>query len=866
MATIPTISFKNDLSFDVLVYDSFVPTDLTPDEDNYFGRLTQLGTAKANTTSAIQPIHSSTTFILDNATDRKPLKRCVKMSYHTEVTSFDIKQADADAMAATFKFIDLITKNPADALNVTFQKILKDPSLTVATLAPAVNDFFKQQPDYATCVYEDFMMGITYAAQNPAPVTTPPDQITYSLRKLVTLMGGKWPDGMPDFAVSNFTCSTKNDTLDIWVDMDISNLPYETEQIAANVKSMYFNRKAKVNLQFNYGLSIGIFGTRLTIILESIKIPISGNNQFGIDKPTLILDINPLFKFVVFTVKGTIPFNLFGKQFDTTISMVIDNVEAEVGVDVEGDNSSLPVPSVMRGVHFDQFGAGLGFFFTPPGYALGIQGKYHIGDPSGGNVVALNDDTFALVCKIDGEIPEPVYISFYVPQMDINKVVEIFTNSSPNLDVPVTFKDLSFRWSENPMEPYTLPDGTLSQMGYGFSAAVDIFSFGFYGDVEVDMNNGLTANLEMSPVSLGPVFKLSGDGKGFSLKVDQNGNPIRNNQIRDKKVLQDALAKATDKQIVAPGGPVLIMNTFKLPFLHVNAQVSFLELKNYSITADIDGNGIFFTLDFGGILTEQMSCALSDYHNLCCAFKFGIDHNFSLPTIEGVSLGSVHVKSICEALINIQTSLSDVVFKIWGSFTFRNLTREFSEFYADIHIQKMSDVIEAIISNITGNAERIFDDVIHNAALWAAEAKEGLIVAYDTISNVLKTAYHKTADEVATIMKGAGFAADQVASEIKGTFNLGVDAVESAMKSAGYAANEVIDALKNVFSINEIASALKNVYGMSVNDINSFLQSAGYTADQVKNAFESLGGDFANFAKDTWNKISNPDTWNPSKW
>jgi hypothetical protein len=34
----------------------------------------------------------------------------------------------------------------------------------------------------------------------------------------------------------------------------------------------------------------------------------------------------------------------------------------------------------------------------------------------------------------------------------------------------------------------------------------------------------------------------------------------------------------------------------------------------------------------------------------------------------------------------------------------------------------------------------------------------------------------------------------------------------------------------------------------------------------VKNAFESLGGDFKNFADDAWKTLSDPDTWNPSKW
>lgn len=780
--TIPALSFQNDLGYDISVYDSFTPTPATDADKNYFGQLTLLGNIAAKSTGTVQPIHTSSAFVIDNTTDKKPLKRCTKMAFQTTIISFTVGQADEDAMTATFKFADFFLHQPDDPVSQAFKAILtEDPKKWLTDM----NAFFLKQPAYSLCTFQTYMMTVAYTAMHPESIAMPPQDAQYSLSKLVALMGGNWPDGMPDISVSNFTCNTQNDVVDIWVQIDISSLPFESDQIAKNVNSMYFDKKVQANLQFNYGLSIGIFGTRLTLLLETIKIPISGFTEFGIEKPTITIDINPLFKFVVFTVRGIIPFSLFNKQFDANISMVIDNVEAEIGVVIEGDNSSLPAPPLTRGVHFDEFRVGLGIFFEPPGYAFGVQGKFHIGDPSGENVVDLNDDTFALVCKINGEVPEPVYASFYIPKMDINQVVAIFTDSSPNLNVPVTFTDLSFRWAEDPMEPYTLPD---------------------------------------------------------------------------------ALKTATDKQLVNPGGPVLVINTFQSPILHVNAKVSLFEIANYGINANINGDGIFFTLDFGGILTEQMTCRLSDFHNFYGGFKFGIDHGFSLPTIAGVSLGAIHVQAIADAHIIIQTSLSDVVLKIGGSFEFEGRTRQFGDFSADIHIEKMTDAIGAIITNLTDYAEQIFDDIIHDAEKWAGEAKAGLISGYNTVSDVLKTGYNKSAAEVASVMKGAGYAADQVASEIKSTFNLGVDAVESAMKTAGYAANEVIDALKNVFNINDIASALKNVYGLSVNDINSFLQSAGYTADQVKNAFESLGGDFANFAKDTWDKVSNPDTWNPSKW
>ena len=900
--TIPAVSFQNDLGYDVIVYDSFTPDTETDAENNYFGQLTQLGKVTASSTGSIQPIHTTSAFIIESVKDEKPVKRVTKMSFQ-KITSFTVNKADEDVMTATLKFIDFILKNPNDAMSQAFNTILKGDASKLLT---AINAFFLRYPDYATCTFQTYMMGITYAAKTPETVAKPAEQATYSLSKLISLLGGTWPGELPDIIVSDFTCNTKNDVLTIGMQLDVSQLPAATPQISQNFASLFQEKKLKATLTINYGISLGIFGTRLTILLDTLKVPVGNGNVIAINTPTITIDINPLFKFVVFTIRGIIPFNIFSKQFNANISMTIDNVEASIQAVIDGDNSSLPAPPVMKGVHFDEFGAGIGIIFEPPAIAIGLQGKFHIGDTAQPGVVQIDDDTFALICGIEGgEIPDPLYISFYIPKMDINTVLQAFTNVNPNLDIPVSFTDLSFKWAENPMEPLTLPDGTLTEMAYGFSAGVNIFSFGFFGDVEIDLNNGLTADVEMSPLSLGNVFTMSGDGKGVTIKVDQNGNPIRNNEIRNTKVLQDALKTATDKQLVTPGGPVLVINTLKSPILHVNAKASLFELVDYGIEADINKDGILFQLDFGGILTEQMTCQLSDFHNFYGAFKFGINQGINLPAIAGVSLGSIQVQAVAAAHVAIKTSLSDVVLSIGGSFDFEGSTRQFGDFSADIHIKKMTDAIGAIIANLEQYAGQIFGDITQDAGKWAAEAKKGLISGYTTVADVLKNAYGKTnaemtsimkglrytADEVAAglkniynatdtdvavIMNGAGYTADEVSNCLKDTFHDSINDVAKAMKNAQYTAAQVASTLKDTFNadINQVASAmgsaeyaadqvassLKNTFNCSVSAVSDAMKVAGYGADQIKNAFESLGGDFSDFAKKALEKL-NPSNW-----
>ncbi|KAF6515803.1 hypothetical protein HZS61_004544 [Fusarium oxysporum f. sp. conglutinans] len=322
-------------------------------------------------------------------------------------------------------------------------------------------------------------MGITYIAEQPESKGKPLDQAVYSLSTLVNLLGGTWPSDFPDIVVTKFTCNTKNDS----------------DEALQSFGSLFDVEELQVALSINYSFGLNLFGTRLSISLDAMHVPFGGLARLTINKPTVTIDINPLFKFVVFTITGDIPFNIFGKAFEADVSMVIDNIEANFGIVIKGDNASLPAPPVMKGMHFDSFGVRIGIIFEPPGAAIGLSGQLHIGDAGSSAQVALDDDKFVIVCELVEEVPNPLYISFYVPQMHLADVLTVFTHAPSPFDVPVTFTDLSFLWSENPMEPVALPDRLLSNMGYGFSAAANILGFSFYGDLEINLNNGLTADL-----------------------------------------------------------------------------------------------------------------------------------------------------------------------------------------------------------------------------------------------------------------------------------------------------------------------------------------------------------------------------------
>jgi NACalpha-BTF3-like transcription factor len=854
---IPSVSFANNLDSTVTVYDSFSKED----KANFFGTLTSIATVPANTTSSVQLLHPTSVLIVSNATTNVPVARFIYSKLLDSTGPFAVTQADVDAMNQTIKFITFIIDNPKDSLASDFNAIWKDNSKPQVKL---VNQFFAKHTAYGSCTFATYMMGVTYMASLPKSKGKPMEQAMYSLSTVVTLLGGTWPSGIPDIVVTKFTCNTLHDVLYIRAEIDLKKLPAQSDQALQFFGSLFQVHILQVAFSFNHSFSLGALGTRLSISLDTMKVPFGDSVSLAINKPTVTIDIQPLFKFVVFTVTGIIPFNVFGKAFEADVSMLIDNIQANFGVVIKGGNgTSLPAPPVMKGVHFDEFGVGIGIIFEPPGAALGLSGKLHIGELEDGTMKALADDTFVVVCELVEEVPNPLYASFYVPQMHLTDVLKVFTNTQSSIDVPVSFTDLSFQWSENPMAPVALPDGSLSKMGYGFSAGVNIASFSFYGDIEMNINNGLTADIEMSPVTLGNVFAILGDGSGVSIKVDASGNPVKNNLLATTAARQKALKDSTTKQLVPSGGPVLKIQTFASPFLHLNASVKLFEVETLHLDADINSSGIHFEVGFGGLLKSNVICTLADWHNLAASFQFGIDKTISLPSISGVSLGSLPLVALANVHFSLNTSSSNLIFSVRGNFDFEGITRTFGDFTVDVYIQHVSELLSAIVTYIEKNVEHLFNELVISAANWARKVKDGLIKTVDSIASVLHNAFDQDARQIAATMRDAGFALDVIAGELKqifdpekvadalkDAFNLSVASLALVMQQVGYAGEDVAKALKTVFGdeAEEIATALSQAYSWSADQIHTVLTGIGFTADQIANAFEQLGGEFGKVA------------------
>lgn len=851
-----TITVSNGLGMDVVLYDSYT----SEGDDNYFGTLTPLATAKANSSLVLTPIHTPVSVIIVMDAAGSPVGRYISMFSKKDIS---ISQADLDAVAVAKRFVDAITQAPDSDLAKQFHTVIYDQSGAVQV--KAIDAFFKASADYKGCTFQAYMLALTYKARNPGRKSTEPvEKQPYSLAELCRYLGGVWPDGFPDILVTGFKCGTKQGTFFLGGHLTLSDLPFENSGIGERLLELIPLNKVEVDFFFHYGLDLGIFGIRIVLVADDFHIPTGGSVEVVLRKPTVSLDISPLFKFVVFKVYATIPFDIFGNKFDAKISMVIDNVEAEVGAVVDGDHSSLNF-TACEDLHLEEFGVGMGIIFEPPSVAIGLQGKFHFG--SGNNVVALDDDTFALVCAFEEEpegipVPNPLYLAFRVPKLELSALTALVTGKEVKLGLPASLQDLSLQWAENPMEPVVLPDGSLTEMAFGCSCYLELLTLRFYGSLELNLQ-GAHGTFAMSPLQWGTLFSLTGDGKGVSLKVDEQGNLIKNNQIVKTKAEKEAIEKAKTKQIVPPGGPVLAISTSASPYFTLSSRASLLGLLNQEVEASIANDGITFFLDYGaGALTRKMKCLLKDFHNLVTDFSYGLDLNVPLPTVGNFYLGSLHVTALCEAGFTISTSLSDIQLQVHGCFEFAGQQVIFGPYSEDVDISGVTALIEAIGRHLVANADKYFAPFCGDAQQWADSVKNSVIAGVDDIARGLRWAFNKSPQDAAAVMKGAGYDIDVVTSAIVGAFGANPTQMAGILSIVfGVPSDSIAAALRNAgFGAEAVAGALSAAFGLPPDQINNILQGVGFTVNQINDAFNALGGAFADLAKQLWGKLD-PRNW-----
>ncbi|MCP3927214.1 MAG: hypothetical protein GY714_32040 [Desulfobacterales bacterium] len=721
---------------------------------------------------------------------------------------------------------------------------------------------------------------------------------TYSLAALCKNHGIDWPDSVPDVVVYDYFFSSSGGETVINGKLDITRVSFD-EGVLDNVLDILSSTIYEFTLEVDVGANLGAGTIELKIDAGEIKIPLGDNNYLTLDDSEVMLSINAAFSFVLFKIKTTIPFTLFGgPTFDASVSFTIDNLEAQIGVVLNGDNNALftlPFESSdknSQSIQIDNLGLAMGVFFKPPGFDLGVTTKFKIGKDKK-HSVTLDDDTLTVVCNIVDDIPDPVYISFYIPKLDLTEIFELLLNLPTTIDIPVSFSDLSVLWVQNPMEPIVLPDGSLSQIAYRLSAYMDLFGLQFYGSLEMNLKSGVHGTVTMSPFSIGgDLFSLTGDGNGVTIKIDSDGNPIKNNYVPKTAKEKKAVENATTKQIIAAGGPEIKVTTSGSPYFTLGARLDFLDFSN-SIYAEISKKGIFFDLDFGSIISSKMKCCLKDYQNFTGDFTFGIDMTIplilsstlapsSFSSLIPTSVHSIKLKTDVEATLTITTNNNQIELNAWGTFNFEGESFKIPGYTIKSNISKLYDVIKKIESVIVADAAQIFKDLTGDAETWAKWVEKGIIHGVENVAYDLKVGFKKAAGETASILKKVGYVLNDAAKDMrsaiysvehitkglekayKSTGNdiskalhyagFGPDDIATGMMYAGFNPDEITLGLKYIgYGANEVAKVLKVTCKLGKDAITSAMKYAKFGVNEIEKGLKAIG----DVTNDIW-KYLNP--------
>ncbi len=564
------------------------------------------------------------------------------------------------------------------------------------------------------------------------------------------------------------------------------------------------------------------------------------NVEFGIDYQSTAL---------FFMIGFTFDFELFGELVDVTARMNFGPTSAAVVGTVRTPNGTLPSPPILQGIHFSEIGLLMGVGFAPPSIMLGLGGKFEIGDNHD------QKDRFSFVLEIIGNVPNPLYLSFYLKHISMSTIVTVFTDHAPpagareELEI-IHGDELSFYWSERAI---ILPDGTYSQPGLEFSGFIDIFSFDMFTDCEVTSSD-IHGKAQTDPINILGLLKIEGDGTEIKRKYNTSTGLMVDNHLDVEN--NDAEHNIIEKTVVHAGGPHFEMGLTSSPILKANWRISLFEVVKQQVNVSVGLDGIEYELKYSimGISKFVLACKLKKWTDFTgsTSFKYGLDHKFNLPLVGSINVEAT-VGAHFEVKLNTQRAeigISDLGFHFMGmDFVIPDIT-------LDVHFSSLQKIPEIIINEIVANAAKIFAQILTNPEILIRLIRDGIIntiknlaqllgdlFGIDTraIADILKGAGY-VANEVASILKDAGIPVDEIAGILKDVFKLSGGAIGEVLKGVGFVGSQVAGALKAIgIPVDQIAGILKSTFGMGVRGIGTVLKGLGYAGSHVAGALKSIG-------------------------
>jgi hypothetical protein len=579
---------------------------------------------------------------------------------------------------------------------------------------------------------------------------------------------------------------------------------------------------------------------------------------------------------VALTVHGSVTFKVDNTMMTATGFLTVGGSGLSAAFAIAGTGgNALPSPLGLKGVHLTNIGVELEAAVEPPSVALGLLGRFTIGPaqppPGGGSAVPARTlaakpppGEFALILGLEGEVPNPLLLSMFLPVLSVEEAIKAFTDQQP-AGLPPVFRDiratdLMIYWCDAPAG-IQLPDGTWAYAGFGFNANLDIYGLHAHGELKAD-SRGITGNACIDPIHISKVIDLTGKGKGTP-------------------------AAYTGQVTVRAGGPEIKVSSLASPYLDVNWVLVLFGTVSQSVNVVIDQRGFQFQVSNAGPgYSSALTCQFDPKGRLELALSVLLNLDVDLGVVNGSHLGRVHLGNTGFAARLIATAMPNLSITVDGTFMLDGTMYTMPRLTATVAFGSLSEIPRRIFDQVQQQATKIFDQVRTTASTYLELTQKGIIAAGDEVGTVLRVGFQQTADQAAIEMKAAGYQLNQIGVELQRAYNATAQQAAGALKQAGYAADQVAQLLRSVGygfdeigtalhvvfnlspdelaavlkligdDINDVGNLLRSLYGLGPADLGPVLQALGYAAEEVKRFFEELGHEFEEAVKHL-----DPTTW-----
>lgn len=441
-----------------------------------------------------------------------------------------------------------------------------------------------------------------------------------------------------------------------------------------------------------------------------------GSNSLHIDDAMVKVILSPgnAQAPVAFQVQGSVQVPIGDKTLYATARLSFDEDQADASFMLRETIDppkgppvpvSLPNPMGIKGIALDSIGGEIGVQFEPPSVVMGLEGSFTIGGE------AYGSDQFAFVVAFEESLPNPVFLHVHLAELDMQVILTacLDVTTVPDFMNSIKLSELSIYWCETAT---TLPDGTVTQAGFGFNGILGLFSFSLYASLKIRQAQGISGAALMSPIHM-TGLAVTGQGKGMIVKqiyVNDQWETIT------QKLLDQSKGRhypTRSHQVIAPGGPVLEFNTVSSPYFSASLEVTLLGLVREQVYAQVSNSGFTFDLGYSiaNVVDFTLACTLQDEKNFSgsAAFSFGLRHRFGAIDILGYDLGGIDLDTDFNAqlalTINTDTGFQLVVS---GNFDFEGITKTFPTLTLGASFTNMGNLVDAIIQQIEAHLEELF--------------------------------------------------------------------------------------------------------------------------------------------------------------